>query len=220
MNITLNKSSSEIQYLCSKDKRLAQVIDMVGEISYTTHDDGFTFLVHEIIEQMLSIKAGNKIYGRLLDLCSGCITPELICSLSDEQIKSIGTSNSKVKYLKSISWAVIHKDIILSELVNDSDEVAYKKLTSLQGVGNWTANMYLLFVLNRQDILPYDDAAFLQSYCWMYNTKDKSKESIIKKCKKWQPYSSIASRYLYRALDTGLTKVPFKLSNTGGMNHE
>lgn len=122
-----------------------------------------------------------------------------------------GTSNSKVKYIKSITRAVLDNDIILSELTDDANDVVYKKLTSLQGLGNWTTNMYLLFVLNRQDILPYDDTAFLQSYCWMYNTKDKSKESIIKKCKKWQPYSSIASRYLYRALDTGLTKEPFKL---------
>ena len=220
MVITLNKTSPEIQYLCSKDKHIAKVIDMVGEISYTTHNDGYAFLVHEIIEQMLSIKAGNKIYGRLLDLCGGNITPVQICSLTDEQIKSIGTSNAKVKYIKSISSAVISKSIVLSELDNDSDEVVYKKLTSLQGVGNWTANMYLMFVLNRQDILPYDDAAFLQSYCWLYNTKDKSKDSIIKKCKKWKPFSSIASRYLYRALDTGLTKVPFKLSVTGGINYE
>ena len=71
--------------------------------------------------------------------------------------------------------------------------------------------MYLIFVLDRQDILPYEDAAFIQSYEWMYKTKDKSMESITRKCKKWKPYSSIAARYLYRALDMGLTKKVFHL---------
>lgn len=71
--------------------------------------------------------------------------------------------------------------------------------------------MYLIFVLDRQDILPYEDVTFLQSYEWMYKTKDRSKESIAKRCKKWNPYSSIASRYLYHALDLGLTKEEFHL---------
>lgn len=71
--------------------------------------------------------------------------------------------------------------------------------------------MYLLFVLDRQDILPFEDAAFLQSYCWMYKTNDKTKEAIIKRCKKWKPYSSVAARYLYRALDMGFTKQEFHL---------
>lgn len=82
---------------------------------------------------------------------------------------------------------------------------------ALHGIGKWTAKMYLIFVLDRQEILPYEDIAFLQSYEWLYKTKDRSKKSIEKKCKKWKPYSSIASRYLYKALDTGLTKESFKL---------
>nr|DAO73628.1 MAG TPA: 3-methyladenine DNA glycosylase [Caudoviricetes sp.] len=71
--------------------------------------------------------------------------------------------------------------------------------------------MYLIFCLNRQDILPYEDVAFLQGYRWAYKTDDCSPSSIQKRCKKWKPYSSIASRYMYRALDTGLTKMEFHL---------
>lgn len=91
--VELTEDSSPIQYLCKKDKRLAKVISMVGPITYTIHEDGYAFLIHEIIEQMLSIKAGAKIYGRLVELCHGQITPETINSLSDEDIKSIGTSS-------------------------------------------------------------------------------------------------------------------------------
>jgi DNA-3-methyladenine glycosylase II len=70
--------------------------------------------------------------------------------------------------------------------------------------------MYLLFFLQREDILPYEDGAFLQAYKWLYNTKVIKPESIVRRCKQWKPYTSIAARYMYRALDTGLTKIPIK----------
>jgi DNA-3-methyladenine glycosylase II len=101
-DITLNEQSEAIQYLCKKDKRLAKVISMVGPITYETHDEPFAFLIHEIIEQMLSIKAGAKIYGRLEELCNGSITPKNISLLSDEQIKSIGISY--LRYFIFVVW--------------------------------------------------------------------------------------------------------------------
>ena len=210
-HIILNKDNPSVKFLCNKDRRLARVISMIGEITYVPHKDGYAFLIREIIEQMLSIKASEKIYGRLVDLCDGEITPERISKLSDVQIKSIGTSASKVSFIRSITDEVISGRLILAELNALSDEDVYKGLFSLHGIGKWTAKMYLIFVLDRQDILPYEDVAFLQSYEWMYKTKDKSKASIEKKCKKWKPYSSIAARYLYKALDTGLTKEEFHL---------
>lgn len=209
--IVLNDENAAVKYLCSKDKRLAKVIHMVGEISYQPHSDGFSFLIHEIIEQMLSIKAGTVIYSRLQMLCDNDVCPEKVSRLTEEQIKSIGTANSKVSYIKGVTEAVQNGNLDLEELPELSDEEVIKKLTSLQGVGIWTAKMYLIFVLDRRDILPIEDVAFLQSYKWMYKTDDVSKDSVIKKCKKWKPYSSIAARYLYRALDMGLTKNEFHL---------
>ena len=84
-------------------------------------------------------------------------------------------------------------------------------LTNIKGIGNWTAKMYLIFVLDRSDVLPYEDVAFQQSYKWLYNTSSTEKADIIKRCKKWSPYATVASRYLYRALDMGLTKTDFKM---------
>lgn len=209
--ITLNSKSKAIQYLCKKDKRLAKVISMVGPINYCPYEDGFAFLVHEIIEQMLSIKAGAKIYARLEDLCNGKISVESIDSLTDEQIRSIGTSSSKVEYIRGVTEAVKSGIIVFSAFPHMDDKDVMKTLTSLKGIGNWTAKMYLIFVLDRPNILPTEDVAFLQAYEWLYKTKDRSKESVEKKCKKWKPYSSVAARYLYRALDGGLTKEEFHL---------
>ena len=210
--ITLDNNSPEIQYLCKKDKRLAKVISMVGPITYKTHDEvPYEFLIHEIIEQILSVKAGNKIFSRLEELCDGKITPSKVDKLTDEQIKSIGTANSKVSFIRSSTDAVLNGELDFDSLKEMNDSDVFKYLTSFRGIGKWTANMYLIFVLNRMDILPTNDVAFLQSYEWLYKTTDRSDESIQNKCKKWKPYSSIASRYLYRALNSGLTKKEFHL---------
>ncbi len=211
--VTLDFDTPSIKYLCEKDKRLSKVISMIGPISYSPYiSDPYGFLVHEIIEQMLSVKAGEKIFNRLVDLCDGSITPETINSLSDEQIKSIGTARSKVTYIRFLTDAILNENLNVYDLQNDSDEEVYQKLTALKGIGSWTAKMFLIFVLDRKDILPYEDVAFLQAYMWLYKTNDCSKQSIEKRCKKWKPYSSIASRYLYRALDSGLTKNEFHLN--------
>lgn len=209
--ITLTPESESIQYLCKKDKRLAKVISTIGPISYHPYDDGYAFLVHEIIEQMLSVKAGAKIYERLETLCAGSITPGAINRLSDEEIRSTGTSSAKVSYIRSLTAAVISGALDLSSLVSMTDSEIIKTLTAIKGIGNWTAKMYLIFVLDRPDVLPTEDVAFLQAYQWLYKTDDRTPESVRRKCKKWKPYSSIAARYLYRALDGGYTKEEFHL---------
>lgn len=195
--ICLNQDMLSIQHLCRVDKRIAKVISMIGGIEYSPHSDGYAFLIHEIIEQMLSIKAGKKIYDRLLSLCDDGITPNNITELSDEQLKACGTSSAKVEYIKIVTQAIVSKELILSDLTQLSDLEVIKELTKYRGIGNWTAKMYLIFVLNRQDILPYEDGAFLQAYKWLYKTDDISPKAVEKKCRKWKPYSSIAARYMY-----------------------
>lgn len=210
--ITPDINSPPVQYLCKKDKRLAKVIDLVGPITYTPHEDElYAFLIHEIIEQMLSAKAGNKIFERFTELCGGIISPEIVSSLTDEQIKSTGTSINKVRCIRSLTDAIIDESISLNAFRDYQDGDVIKDLTSIKGIGQWTAKMFLIFVLNRYDILPYEDVAFLQSYQWLYKTSIVDKASVEKRCKKWKPYSSIAARYMYRALDTGLTKEEFHL---------
>lgn len=211
--VALNLDSLEIKYLCNKDKRLAKVISMVGPIEYLNREgeNGYAFLVHEIVEQMLSIKAGRKIYERLESLCDGNITPESIAALSVEEIRSTGTSLAKAEYISIVTNEIISGRLVLDYLKVLSDKDVIKKLTAIRGIGNWTAKMYLIFVLGRQDVLPYEDSAFLQSYRWMYKTQDCSPKAVMKRCAKWKPYTSIASRYLYQALDLGLTKDTFHL---------
>ena len=142
--IILDQYSKSIQYLCKKDKRLAKVISMVGPIAYQTHDEPFAFLIHEIIVQMLSIKASTKIYSQLEELYDGLITPENISQLSDEQIKSIGTSASKASYIRGVTEIALSDKICFEEFPEMTDLEICKKLLSLKGVGYETAKMYLI----------------------------------------------------------------------------
>ena len=208
---TIDSSSTAVVYLSEKDRRLAKLITMVGEISYAPHDDGFEFLIHEIVEQMLSIKVGAILFDRLINLCNGSITPEALSCLSTEDIKSIGLSSAKATYIRCTAQAVIDGDLKLNSFVSLPDEDVYKQLIATRGIGPWTAKMYLMFVLDRPDILPYEDSTFLNTYRWLYKTADTSLTAIKKRCKKWSPYSSIASRYFYKAFDLGLTRQEFHI---------
>lgn len=212
----LNSSCDSVQYLSNKDKRLKQVFEMVGEISYSPYsDDSYIFLLDTIIGQMLSNKVADIISKRVHDLCNNVVTPKAIDDLSIETLRSVGVSYSKINYIQNLTNAIINNELILKDLPYEDDSTVFKKITSIRGLGSWSAKMYLIFVLNRQDVLPYEDGAFLQSYMWLYNTTDIKPNSIKKKCQKWSPYSSIVARYLYKALDYGYTKEKFKFKKGG-----
>ena len=164
---TIDMTTFAVQYLCKKDKRLAKVIHQIGPISYTPHtEDPYSFLIHEIIEQMLSVKAGQKIYGRLENLCENVVTTHRINALSDEELRSTGTSNAKVQYIRNVTNSILDGSLDFKKLEALSDNEVMKTLTQIRGIGIWTAKMYLMFVLDRPNVLPYEDGAFLQVYRW------------------------------------------------------
>ena len=209
--IKISQEHPAVQHLMKNDKRLARVICMVGDIEYVVHTDCFSRPIRSIVNQMLSNKVACVLYGRLRELCGGEITQESILKLDKEQLRKAGLSYSKAEFILGVAKAAAENKIRFEKLPHMTDEEVINELTKLKGVGTWSAKMYLIFTLNRSDVLPYEDGAFLQSYSWLYKTKDLEPESIVKRCKKWKPYSSIAARYLYYALDMGMTKEEFHL---------
>ena len=136
--IHLSFSDPRIEYLCTKDKRLAKVISMVGPISYTSHNaEPYSFLVHEIIEQMLSKKAATVIYTRLESLCNGSVSPAVINSLSDNELCSIGTSRAKVEYIRILTSALLTGSLSFDYLEQLSDLDVIRDLSRLRGIGRW-----------------------------------------------------------------------------------
>lgn len=209
--IKLTPNSEPLLYLANKDKRLAKLFSMVGDITYGPYEDSYRFLVETIVGQMLSNKVANILCERLLHLCDNQITPSTISVLRPDDLRQIGVSTAKASYIFSLTEAILNDCINFSTFNSIDDQEIIKKLTALRGIGSWSAKMYLIFVLNRPDILPFEDSAFVQSYRWLYKTLDATPKAIITKCQKWKPYTSYAARYLYRALDGGLTDKPFHL---------
>ena len=207
--VLLNSNSESIKYLSKKDINLNILFNLIGDLSYTLYDNPYAFLIKTIISQMLSNKVADVLYNRLLDLCKNNITPKKILNLNYTKLRNIGISNSKIDYIKNLSNSVLNNEIDFKSFDKKTNSEIEKDLQKIRGIGKWTSKMYLIFVLGRDDVLPYEDMAFIQSYSWLYNTNKTDKNSIIKKCKKWGKYSSIASRYLYKALDLGYTKIKF-----------
>ena len=202
-----------IKHLSDSDSRLAKVIEKIGMLDYHVANkcnDSFLFLAKEIVGQVISASSKRIIWGRLEELCNGTVSPKTITSLSTEHLRSIGLSYSKCSYILNLAEKVTDGEINLDMINELSDDEVIRYLVSIRGIGIWTAKMYLIFYLGREDVLPYEDGAFIQAYKWLYNTNNIKPSSIVRKCKKWKPYSSIGARFMYRALDTGLTKIPIK----------
>lgn len=207
----LDANNPAIVQLSARDKHLAKAIRMVGPLEYELSGPPYAFLVSEIMGQMLSNKVADVFYQRLLTLCAGNVTPETVGGLSDEQLRGIGIAKSKVGYIRNLTVAVNTGKIDFDALTAMTDQDVMRQLTAVRGIGNWSAKMYLIFVLNRPDVLPFEDVAFLQGYGWLFNTDDWRPAAVKKKCRKWRPYTSIAARYMYEVLDRGLTKEKFHL---------
>ena len=210
-NMGVNKEI--LEHLKKADSRLKRVIEEVGDLqirTYNSTSDEFLFLIREIVGQMISSGVKRVLLQRLQLLCNNTISPDSLASLTVEQLRGIGLSNAKSNYIRNLAILVSSNAIDFDYINNLEDEDVIKELTKIKGIGKWTSKMYLIFFLQREDVLPYEDGAFLQAYKWLYNTKNVTPDSISRKCKKWKPYQSIGARYMYQALDRGLTKTPLK----------
>ena len=208
LKITLQ--DPRVACLRKKDKRLEVLFDLLGDLTFEDFSDGYAFIVCEIVGQMISGNVAKILCDRLYALCGGEITPKTISRFPAAELRNIGLSRPKCAYIPGFTEAILSGELVLADLENLSDEDAMKRLTAVKGIGNWTAQMYLLCVLQRDNVLPIADKVFLAGYKWLFDTEDVAKESVKKRCAKWAPYSSVVTFYLYRAVSTGLTKTPYK----------
>ena len=205
-------SSPEIIHLCAADPRLAAVIKTLGPVRCEPVCDPFAFVVQTIVGQMLSARVADVIAARLDSICSGSVTPGAILTLSAEALTAVGLSRAKAAAVRALAETVTRDPVFFDRLETLTDDAVQKELTHLRGIGSWTAKMYLLFVLQRPDVLPFEDGALQQAFRWLYDTDDAGRAAIEAQACAWKPYASLASRYLYRALDSGLLSQPFEHS--------
>lgn len=186
----------EIEYLKSKDKILGEVIEKIGHIERVTDTDLFSSVVHHIIGQQISTKAQETIWQRLKDEL-GEVNAENIYKTDISRLQSLGMSFRKAEYIKDFADKVHSGNFNLQDISEMSDEEAIKALASLKGIGVWTAEMILLFCLQRPDIFSFDDLAIQRGLRMVYHHRKIDRKLFEKYRRRFSPYCSVASLYLW-----------------------
>ena len=158
--------------------------------------DLFTALVHSIVSQQISSKAAETVWNRMRERL-GAITPETIGNAAAEDIQKFGLSMRKANYIKGISEAAIRGRLKLTELKELSDSKIIEHLSSLNGIGVWTAEMLLVFSMERPDVVSWGDLAIRRGMMRLYGLETLSKEQFERYRKRYSPYGSVASLYLW-----------------------
>ena len=186
----------EINYLKKKDKRLSEAIERIGKIERRVIPDLFEASVSSIVSQQISNKAADTVWKRFIDLI-GEIRSETIIAEDVNNIQKCGMSFRKASYIKNIAESVYSGELNIDELNYMSDEEVIKKLTSLNGIGVWTAEMLMIFSMERPDIVSWGDLAIKRGMCRLYNHKELTKTQFERYKKRYSPYGSVASLYLW-----------------------
>ena len=143
------------------------------------------------------MKVADKIFDRFCILCDNDFNVNNLLKISIEDMTKIGIWNNKAMYINEFVNFLVKNQNFFDELKGFDDDKAFKMLTSIKGIGAWTAKMYLIFVLDRKDIFPFEDLALVNGIESFFRLKFNDKKILEKLGDKWKPYRSIATRYLY-----------------------
>jgi len=186
----------EVQYLKSRDKLLGSAIDRIGHIYRETDPDLFSSVVHQIIGQQISTAAQETIWSRLRGKVPA-INADAILSIPDGELQSIGISFRKASYIKAFAEKVQSGELDLDTLSTKTDQEVIRELSSLKGVGIWTAEMLLIFCLQRPDVLSFIDLGIHRGMRMLYRHRSISRELFDKYARRCSPCGSVASLYLW-----------------------
>ncbi len=187
---------TETDYLKGKCKKLAAVIDAVGPIARKLDDDLFSAVVHHIVGQQISSKAQATIWQRIKENL-GPINAQTVLAAGAEKLQSFGISFKKADYILDFARKVQSGAFDLQAVAHMPDKEAIAALASLRGIGVWTAEMLLLFCLARPNVFSYDDLAIQRGLRMLYHHRKITKPLFEKYRKRFSPYGSVASLYLW-----------------------
>ena len=195
-----------VKYL-SRDKDLKTLIDHFGVITLKRRRNYFKSLLRSIIHQQLSGKAARTIENRFLELYNGnrYPTPEEVLKTPAEAIQNVGISRMKTEYIRGLAKIIDDGDIRLEKLKELSNDEVGNVLKEVKGIGQWTVDMFLIFSLNRPDVFPLNDLGIQKGLMLLLGRqKILSQESMLSHSKKWKPYRTLASLYLWKIVDEGM----------------
>jgi DNA-3-methyladenine glycosylase II len=177
-----------------EDPKMESLVETYGELELEPTENPYERLVISVANQQLSTESAGAIVERLLQNFD--VTPGSMLEAEESELREIGFSSSKIRYIKNAAEAFRKRDFTREGMNELTDEEVIGQLTDIKGIGPWTAKMYLMFVLGRKDIFPVEDLGIRKGFELVYGEATRSE--MIQKAKDWSPLRSIASLYLWK----------------------
>lgn len=192
-------------HLAAADPVMAAIIKQVGRcrLGHSRREDPFVATIEAIVWQQLSGKAAATIYGRVLKLFpEGKPTPKAVLAASEDAMRAAGLSRGKITYLRDLATKVSDGTVPIEALDHLSDEEVIETMMKVKGIGKWSAEMFLMFRLQRADVLPVGDLGIVKAIQRNYRLRQTpTPERMYKIAAQWRPYRSVASWYLWASSD-------------------
>ncbi len=194
-----NVISAAISHLSNTDPVMRTTIEQIGPCTLKPDPDIFNALVDAIVSQQISVKAADAILARVrAALPDGIITAEALAVCDFDTLRTLGLSTQKARYIRSLVEHIQNGQLQLELLPMLDDEEIIQRLTVVKGIGRWTAEMVLIFVFGRADVLPVDDLGFLEGVRAAYNLPDRPKRAeMLERGELWRPYRTFATWYMW-----------------------
>jgi DNA-3-methyladenine glycosylase II len=192
-----------INHLKKSDPVLAAIIERVGPCRIQFREPEFGTLVRSIVYQQLSGKVASVILDRLLDaMPERKLTPQAILKLTPEKMRSLGLSGAKTAYIRDLAEKTKSGEVMFEDIQGRTDDEVIEHLTQVKGIGVWTAHMFLIFALQRPNVLPVGDLGVRSAIKRAYGLEEMPNPREVEQiAERWHPYCSVATWYLWRSLD-------------------
>jgi len=191
-----------LEHLKRGDARLGELIERLGPCGLTQKPAEFQTLAGAVLAQQLSSKAASTIQARLLAALGGRLEPAAVLRLTVEELRGFGLSRPKAGYLLGMAQMAVAGELDFASLPGLADDEVIRHLTRAKGVGEWTAQMFLMFALGRLDVLPVADLGIRNAMQRLYRMrKPPAPERMLKVARPWRPYATVACWYLWRSLE-------------------
>ena len=184
----------DTNYFLIADELIKKIYTLYGSPPNWSRPEGFATLVKIILEQQVSLQSANAHFNKL-NACLPTFTPEEILKLSNEQMRLCQISRQKSNYLRELAMAIVENKLNLDRLSGFPYEEVRRQLKNIKGIGDWTADIYLMFCLQAKDIFPAGDIAVINTIKEL--TDVVSKDKILEYAEKWRPYRSLATFFLW-----------------------
>ena len=198
------------QEIARRDPVMAKAIEQMGPVSWRPRSaDAFGALVRSIHYQQLAGKAATAIHGRFVALFPDSVTPEGVLALPEAELRGVGLSAAKAASIRDLATKVAEGTVPLGAINRLSDDEIVSRLSVVRGIGRWTAEMFLMFRLGRPDVLPVDDYGIRKGFAVALGRADlPTKDQLTEHGERWRPYRTVASWYLWQAVEHGPAAAP------------